>query len=145
MKKLLFALTCVASLTLVGCSSSRETKAPKEDPGKLVTNTQAVPAAQGRVDTNLDQNGNTNLNIHVKHLAEPTAIAPGANAYVVWVQPSGSNTYQNVGTLKVNQNLEGTYKTNVPYRNFRMIITPESNTMSQAPSGVTVMEKTVNL
>lgn len=145
MKKLLFALTCAATLTLVGCSSSREAKAPKEDPGKLVTNTQAVPAAQGRVDTSIDQNGNTNLNINVKHLADPTAISPGANAYVVWVQPSGATAFQNVGTLKVNKNLEGNYKTNVPYRSFRMIITPESNTMSQSPSGISVFEKSVNL
>lgn len=143
MKYIVTALICASALSLVGCSSGSSKK--KEDPGRLVTNTSTVPAAQGRVDTSLDKNGNTNLNINVRHLAEPGAISPGANAYVVWVQPAGTDTYQNVGTLKVNKNLEGNYKTNVPYQNFKLIITPESNTMSQAPTGITVLEKTVNL
>ena len=130
-------------VTVVSCSSG-EPKKPKQDPNRFITNTQ-FPGAQGSMNTKIDKNGNTNLEIRVKHLAAADMISPGANAYVVWVQPSGTAVAQNIGTLKVNENLEGSHMTKVPYKNFRVFITPESNTMAQRPTGVTVLEKTVNL
>lgn len=135
----------IFSLVLVSCSSSNKSTRAHQDPNKLLTNTATVPAAQGRVNTRVDANGNTNLQISVKHLANPSSIQPGANGYVVWIQPIGQDHFHNVGTLRVNRNLEGNYQTNVPYKNFRLLITPESNTMAQRPTGVTVMEKSVSL
>jgi hypothetical protein len=130
-------------LSLSACSSGN--KKTEKDPNAMVTNTATVPAAHGKVDTDVDKNGNTNLRIAVEHLAEPDMIAQGANGYVVWVQPQGTNTYQNIGTLKVNENLEGTYNTSVPYKKFNILITPEANTQAQSPSGIAVFERNVSL
>jgi hypothetical protein len=141
MKKLSYLISLLTLLSLSSCSTS----SPKKVDSKLVTNAALVPAAQGQVQTNVDRNGNTTIDVQVKHLADPGAISPGANGYVAWVLPTGTEAYQNIGTLKVNKNLDGRLSTSVPYKSFRLIITPESNTMAQRPTGATVLEKAVNI
>lgn len=141
----------VAVLSLVGlvaCSSNPfGSSDKKQDQGSnnLQANSAVAPAAQGNVSTSVDDNGNTQLDVNVKHLAQPEKLSPGAKAYVVWVKPEGQKNYQNVGTMKVNENLEGNYQTKVPYKNFNLMITPESSMRAQAPSGTTVMEKNVSI
>lgn len=130
-------------LALTGCSSGSK-KGP-DDPNLAVTNASVAPAAQGRVTTAVDPNGNTQVNVQVKHLARPDIISPGANGYIVWVKPVGESKYQNVGAMIVNENLEGKYQTRVPYKHFNLIVTPESSMTAQTPSGVVVLEKNVNL
>ncbi len=131
-------------LTLSGCATPPQ--GPSDDPGlAAITNNQVAPAAQGVVSTQQDENGNTQMSISVKHLAKPSLISPMASSYVVWIKPSGARSFQNVGALRVNQDLEGTYQTSVPYQNFDLIVTPERSPMAQSPTGVTVLQKSVNL
>ena len=104
-----------------------------------------VPAATGDVATKADDNGNTQMLIRVKHLAEPSKLMDGANNYVVWVQPQGSPNFQNVGTLKVDRDLEAEYRTSVPYKAFNLMITPEVSPGAQAPTGPAVLQKTVTM
>lgn len=142
--------TMLTILTLIGvtaCSSGpfSSGKNQNQEKNNLASNTAVAPAAQGNLNTSIDPNGNTELNITVKHLAYPDRLSPGARAYVVWVQPEGQDSYQNIGTLKVNENLEGNYQTKVPYKNFNLLITPESSMRAQAPSGTAVMEKNVSI
>ena len=139
--KNLIAATLI--LTLTGCATS--SKQTSQDPGLAVTNAAVAPAAQGHVRTKQDENGNTQVNVSVKHLAKPSMISPKARSYVIWVKPMGETNYQNVGALRVNQDLEGKYQTSVPYKNFELIVTPESSTMAQSPTGVTVLQKSVHL
>lgn len=104
-----------------------------------------VPAAKGDIATASDSNGNTRMNIRVKHLAPASRLAKGANNYVVWVLPNGGQNYQNVGTLRVDSDLDADYKTTVPYRAFHVMITPEKAPGVQRPTGPAVLEKNVSL
>jgi hypothetical protein len=104
-----------------------------------------VPAANGDIATASDDNGNTQMRIRVKHLAPPAKIMSGANNYVVWVLPNGSQRYQNVGTLRVGSDLAGDYRTTVPYKYFQVMITPENAPGVQAPTGPAVLEKNVSM
>ncbi len=136
-------ITVTVLLTFVGCATPSQVTS--QDQGLAVTNTAIAPAAQGNVTTQQDENGNTQVSVSVKHMAKPNLMAANASAYVVWIKPVGQKSFQNVGALRVNNELEGTYQTSVPYQNFELIITPERSSMAQSPSGKTVLKKNVNL
>src|SRR5437016_1814159 len=71
-----------------------------------LANTGFAPAAEGRVVTKNDRNGNTRIEIHVKHMARPQALIPSKSGYVVWLQAPGKPA-ETLGTLRVNEDLEG--------------------------------------
>ena len=102
-----------------------------------------VPAAIGVLSFDHDRNGNTKLHIDVHHLAEPAQLTPARNTYVVWVQRHGEPP-QNVGELRVNHDLDGSFRTSVPYQVFDVFVTPEQNPRASAPSGPDVLKATVN-
>jgi len=92
-----------------------------------------VPAAQGEVKATLGANGNTDVSIHVKHLALPSKVAPDATVYVVWIRAIAA-TDQNVGALRLNSNLEGSLDTVTSHRSFRVSITPEQRSEVDQPT-----------
>jgi len=92
-----------------------------------------VPASEGTVKATKADNGNTDLEIHVKHLAQPSQVASEATVYVVWVEPRNT-ARQNVGALTLNDNLEGSLNTTTPYSQFMLAITPEPSGMVSQPS-----------
>jgi len=100
------------------------------------------PGAAGRVDVDKDRNGNTELKIHVYHLADPEKLSSPKSVYVVWVQPP-SKPPVNVGQLKVNENLEGTLTATTPFKAFDTFITAEDNAHVDTPSGPEVLRTTV--
>src|SRR5579864_4071905 len=83
---------------------------------KLV-NTGTAPAAEGKVTTDNDRNGNTGVDIEVKHMATPQSLTPAKQAYLVWVKPRGKDA-ELLGSLRVNENLEGSLKATTPYKDF---------------------------
>jgi len=91
-----------------------------------------VPASEGTVNATEGENGNTNLEIKVKHLAQPSLVASDATVYVVWVQPRDA-ARQNVGALTLNDNLEGSLKTVTPHRQFTLTVTPEASGQLDQP------------
>ncbi len=96
-----------------------------------MVSTEGVPAAQGTVKATEGDNGNTKLIVHVKHLAPPSRVAADAKVYVVWVQPR-EGAKQNIGALKLNDNLEGKLETMTPHARFQLFVTPEvSSTVSE--------------
>ncbi|HTC94278.1 MAG TPA: hypothetical protein VK699_12630 [Terriglobales bacterium] len=101
-----------------------------------------APGAAGRVDVDKDRNGNTELKIHVYHLADPEKLSPPKTVYVVWVQPPGKSPV-NTGQLKVNGDLEGTLTATTPFKAFDTFITAEDNAHVDAPSGPEVLRTTV--
>lgn len=124
---------CALSFILIaGC-------AHKED----MVASNVAPTAQGELKVDKDKQDNSEITVKVKHLAPPDKIFPGATNYVVWIQPEGTDTFQNVGALNVDKDLEGKYKTTVPYKEFRVIITPEMGNMAQAPSGPAIFDQKV--
>jgi hypothetical protein len=103
-----------------------------------------VPASEGTIKTSEGDNGNTILEIQVKHLAEPSRMASDATVYVVWVQ-SSDGARQNVGALTLNDNLEGTLKTVTPYRRFSVSVTPEPSGQVSQPTHQPVFTSEVDL
>lgn len=116
---------------LVACSTT--------DKGKLEA-TQVVPSASAEVKVKGKENGNSQIVVEAKHLAQPQRIAPDRHAYVVWVQPvQGDARPQNVGVLRVGNDLEGKLETKVPYDEFNVFITAEPTGTVTSPSGEKIL------
>jgi hypothetical protein len=107
-----------------------------------------LPAADAKVT--VEPKGNyQKLTINANHLAEPSAVKPGATVYVVWLEPgAGEGPLQNLGPLTVNEKKEGRLEATTPYRAFRIFVTAENApnvtepsqqlmTASVRPTGVT--------
>src|SRR5215470_3705628 len=107
-----------------------------------LTNTGLTPAAMGKVTTDNDRNGNTGIEVEVKHMAAPQSLTPARTAYVVWVQPRGKDP-EVLGALRVNSDLEGGLKATTPYKDFDIFITAEDNPNPPAPSGMVILKGTV--
>ncbi len=126
-------MSCALGLTLLsGCASKDDLQASNVAPG-----------ARGTVKVDSDDNNNSEVTVKVEHLAPADKVFPGATNYVVWIQPSGADTFQNVGALSVNKDLEGEHTTTVPYKDFRVLVTPEMGNMAQAPTGPTIFDQRV--
>ena len=107
-----------------------------------LTNTGIAPAAEGKIITDNDRNGNTGIEIHVKHMATPQSLTPARQTYLVWVQPRGKDP-ELLGALRVNSDLEGSLKAATTYKNFDVMITAEDNMKPDAPSSTVILKGTV--
>jgi hypothetical protein len=92
-----------------------------------------VPASEGTVQVLVGANDNRKVSIRVKHLAQPSKMAPDATVYIVWFKPEGSDP-QNVGALVLNDDLEGKLETVTPHHRFQISVTPEPNARAMQPS-----------
>ena len=124
-------LLVVASLTIASASHKY-----KLNPSSI------VPAATGDIDIDKDKNGNDAIDLKVKHLAKPENLTPPQTTYVVWIQSQGGNP-ESQGQLKVNDNLEGEFKTVSPYKSFQIFITGETNPNATTPSGPEVLRQQI--
>jgi hypothetical protein len=107
-----------------------------------LTNTGLAPAAEGKIITDNDRNGNTGVEIHVKHMATPQSLTPPKQNYLVWVQPRGKDP-ELLGALRVNSDLEGSLKATTTYKDFDVFITAEDNMKPDAPSSAVILKGTV--
>jgi hypothetical protein len=122
---LLTAMTGCAAISNLTSGDSQKTKL-------AVSN--KLPSAQGEVITRPEDNGNTLVEVDVKHLADPSLIANGANTYVVWAHQPGQQDPQNLGALRVDKDLNGNFKAVTPYKNFDLFITAEPNQVVNKPT-----------
>ena len=107
-----------------------------------LTNTGTAPAAEGKIITDNDRNGNTGVSIHVKHMATPQSLTPAKQTYLVWVQPRGKEA-ELLGALRVNENLEGSLKAETIYKDFDILVTAEDNMKPEMPSSLVILKGTV--
>jgi hypothetical protein len=107
-----------------------------------LVNTGITPAAEGKVITSTDRNGNTQAEVQVKHLATPQKLTPPRQAYLVWVQPRGKSP-ELLGVLRVNDKLEGNLTATTPYKVFDIIVTAEDTPHPEMPSDTVVLKGTV--
>jgi hypothetical protein len=107
-----------------------------------LTNTGAAPAAEGKIITDNDRNGNTGVEIQVKHMATPQSLTPPKQTYLVWVQPRGKEP-ELLGALRVNENLEGSLKAATPYKAFDVLITAEDSPKPDSPSSLVILKGAV--
>ncbi|HET9183931.1 MAG TPA: hypothetical protein VFP59_17510 [Candidatus Angelobacter sp.] len=108
-----------------------------------LTNTGLAPAAQGKVITSTDSNGNTVVEVRVQHLATPQSLTPPQQTYLVWVRPRGEQASL-LGALRVDPNsLEAAYKGTTTYKDFDVLITAENNIKADVPSNMVILKGTV--
>src|ERR1700739_2921894 len=107
-----------------------------------LTNPGAAPAAEGKIITDNDRNGNTGVDIELKHMATPQSFTPAKQTYLVWVQPRGKDP-ELLGALRVNENLEGSLKAATTYKDFEVLITAEDSMKPDAPSTVVILKGSV--
>ncbi len=101
------------------------------------------PAADAQLTHQKDDNGNVKIKIHTYHLARPDSLTPARDAYVVWIEPNGQPP-QNMGTIKVNDNLESEFQTRTPFKVFKIYITAEEGPKVTTPSSDHVLEANVD-
>lgn len=105
-----------------------------------MTAARSVPAASGTVQVQKDKNnGNTKLDITVHHLANPATLTPPANAYIVWVRPTGGEAVKE-GAIGVDKNLKGELKVATTAKDFDIFITAEQSESVTVPSDVEVLQ-----
>lgn len=107
-----------------------------------LTASSVVPAAQGKIETGKDHNGNTKLKLEAEHLAAPGKLTPPRTAYVVWFQEKASEPSLQ-GQLRIDKNLKGTFETTTPLKNFDVFVTAESDASTKQPAGTEVFRATV--
>ncbi|HEV2134964.1 MAG TPA: hypothetical protein VGR47_12070 [Terracidiphilus sp.] len=100
------------------------------------------PAAHGTVAVKTGHNGNTQVNITTDALAQPSALTPPENTYIVWLQPDGQDA-RDIGSLRVDNKLHGKLNTTSPYRRFKVFITAEKQRGLTKPKGPTVLSADV--
>ena len=128
-----FVLFVVFSFLLAAAAWGREDR---------LTNTGATPAAMGKAITDNDRNGNTGIEVQVKHMAAPQSLTPAKTAYVVWIQPRGKDP-EALGVLRVNEDLDGTLRATTPYKDFEIFITAEDNPKPDMPSSMVILKGTI--
>jgi hypothetical protein len=120
------ALVTPVVSTMAGCGAS--------GPQTVVMRTSHdVPAAEGTIKFSETDNGNTSIEVDVRHMASPEKVATGAMTYVLWARAAGAGIPQNLGALQVDGDLRGTLKTVTPLRSFDVFITAEASPTTMAP------------
>ncbi len=101
-----------------------------------------TPAAQGTVTASQGSNGNRQLDIKVRALAQPTSLRPPANVYLVWIQEPGHEP-QNLGQIQLNSKEQGELHVKTPFSRFKVFITAEQNAQEHTPEGLQVLSAAV--
>ncbi len=112
--------------------------------GKQTMTTSAEsPAGEGTVEATKTENGNTKIEVRVKHLPAAAKLADDASVYVVWIRPKNGQA-QNVGALEVDGELVGKLETTTPHKAFTLTVTPEPSARMAAPTHKPVFSSEVN-
>jgi hypothetical protein len=122
-------------LALLGAVAYADRKYP-------MTAASIVPGARAQVEIGKDKNDNTSLRVKVQHLANLENLTPRANAYVVWLQERGS-TSENLGQLKVDKNLNGTFESVTPSKKFDLFVTAEMDLKTKTPGGPEILRAAI--
>jgi hypothetical protein len=131
-EKTLVGVVVGASLLATGCSHKVK-----------MTSASSVPAAVGVAKLTRDSNGNPVVDLKVRHLARPDSLTPPQSVYIVWIQPRGGQVTKQ-GQLRVDDNLQGEFKTPAPAKNFDIFVTAESGPTVTQPTGPEVLRQTIN-
>ena len=122
----------VVTLTFTSCS--RKTSF-------LISN--EVPAAEGNVKVKKSSNNNYEINVKIRHLAEPDRLKPPKEVYVVWMETENNRT-ENLGQIQsssgfLSKQLKASFTTVTPYNPVKIFITAEKGAKIQYPQGVVIL------
>lgn len=123
-----YKVICVSFIILVTSSCASVTELPIS---------KIVPAAEIKVKTKSDNNGNTKLEITAKHLAEPSRLKPSANIYSVWVETENSSRTENIGMLDTDGK-KAYLEVVTPYKVKSIFITAEKEGHLSYPNGTII-------
>lgn len=133
--RLVIALLMLTGLAAASCSGPRKLKL--ESSGD-------IPAAEATVAIGTNSNGNTTFDLEVSHLALPSRVDPGATVYVVWLRGGDSAAQaQNMGALKVDKNLDGSYSGVTALRDFDLFVTVEPSAVAVSPTGKSLLYRAI--
>ena len=107
------------------------------------SNSAIVPAAQGSIKINKDNNENYAVDLVVRHLSPPDRLVESKNLYVVWAN-TRHNGVRNMGQLKsshgfFSKELKGNLKTVTTFEPISFFITAEQAADIQYPEGQVVL------
>ena len=133
----------LAGVLSLSCSSMMGNKDSRE---LRLTGSPSLSSAEGTAKVSTTDDGNTQIDLDVKHLAPPEKIKASATAFVVWVKDANSETdAHNLGALKVDQNLHGSMKAVTSLRSFDLYVTAEPNATTDQPSGEQLLRTNVEM
>ncbi|MBC7000319.1 hypothetical protein [Cytophaga sp. FL35] len=98
---------------------------------------QLTPAADIRIKQKSEDNGNVEIFLTAKHLAEPSRLSTDSEIYVVWIQTEDGIT-KNLGMLDVDGRGEANLRAVTPYKPAKLFITSEKNGEELHPRGKVV-------
>ena len=114
MKTLRHLLIVLLLVTLGSCTTSIKFPVSK-----------TVPSAEGVAKISKDKNGNYQIQLTVKHLANPERLTPPRNQYIVWALSEDAKN-QNIGRLSISKSMAGSLKTSTPFRPVQLFVTAET-------------------
>jgi hypothetical protein len=92
----------------------------------------ASPAASGLVNADLDDNGNSRVELQLEHLALPGTLTPPRATYVVWAESQFGRQVL-LGRLAVADDRSAEWEGTVPFEKFRMLVTAEDIAWPERP------------
>ena len=111
-----------------------------------MTSSPDIPAAESEVKISTTENGNTQIELEVEHLALPARVSPEATVYVVWARGNDAGAQPvNLGALRVDDDLKGSLTTVTPLRAFDLYVTAEASQAITIPTGKTLLSTTVTM
>jgi hypothetical protein len=126
------ALVAASWLSLTGCSG----------PTQMVP-AKVAPFSEGTVDASYSSSGNGDVVVKVKNLGDPAKLDKAATTYVVWITPDGTNSAQNSGAFKVDDDGEGELEFKTSFKKFKVVVTAESKADVSSQSSHTVLSADV--
>lgn len=108
----------------------------------FVTST-VVPEAEGSVKVDKDDNGNFDLSLNVKRLAEPKRLQPAKSMYIVWMRTEKGDV-KNLGQLKsvtgfFTDAQTASLRTTTPFKPKQIFITAEDDANISNPGSQVVL------
>jgi hypothetical protein len=108
-----------------------------------LTNTGVAPAAEGKVVTSTDRNGNTGVEIYVKHMATPQSLTPARQTYTRLGSAARQGGQSFWEWLRINEDLEGSLTAATPYKDFDVLVTAEDSMKPESPSSTVILKGAV--
>lgn len=97
-----------------------------------------VPAAEGYIKVNTDNNNNYVIQIHLSNLAEISRLQPPKKTYVIWML-TDQEAIENIGRISTSNNLNATFETVSSYKPTKIFISAEESEDAQFPGETIVL------
>jgi hypothetical protein len=116
-------LVVAAAAALAACAGPRVAVAPD------------LESAQSVVKFGHLSDDRVSIDLAVRRMEEPSRLSPPGHAYVAWVRRDPDAPAQNVGTLAMDEQLNGELRTATDLRRFELFVTAEAASDVDKPAG----------